>query len=114
MLNKPVRIPAPTASQRNPTTMHHRKTEFEPRATLRGRDSAVWVVVSASLLVLVMAGPALRAGDEKAAREESPAGRLDREYREQVRPVIQRFCLKCHSSEEPEAVCSPPEIRVAG
>ncbi|MGP0069400.1 MAG: DUF1592 domain-containing protein [Isosphaeraceae bacterium] len=82
--------------------MHHRKTEFEPRATLRGRDSAVWVVVSASLLVLVMAGPA-RAGDEKAAREESPAGRLDREYREQVRPVIQRFCLKCHSSEEPEA-----------
>ena len=92
MLNKPVRIPAPTPSQRNLTTMQHRKTEFEP-----------WGVVLASLLVLGgLAGP-VHAADEKAAPDESPAARLDREFREQVRPVVQRFCLKCHSSKEPEA-----------
>ncbi len=79
--------------------MHHRKTEFEPRATLRGGDSTAGHRV-ASLLVL--AG-AVRAADEKAAPEEAPAARLDREFREQVRPVVQRFCLKCHSSKEPEA-----------
>jgi hypothetical protein len=82
--------------------MHHRKTEFEPRATLRVGDSAVWVVVSASLLVLVMGGPVI-AADGEAAPDESPPARLDREFREQVRPVLERFCWKCHSSKEPEA-----------
>ena len=28
---------------------------------------------------------------------------LDRELRQQVRPLLDRFCAKCHSSEEPEA-----------
>lgn len=45
-----------------------------------------------------------------AAEEETGAPKaaavsadLDRELRQQVRPLIERFCLKCHSSEEPEA-----------
>ncbi len=92
-------FPASTPSQRNLTTMDHPKTEFEPRSTSRGRDSAVWT----SLLVLCgLVGPVV-AADGKAASDEAPAARLDREFRDQVRPLIQRFCLKCHSSKEPEA-----------
>ncbi len=30
------------------------------------------------------------------------AGKLEGELKAQVRPILDRYCLKCHSSEEPE------------
>ncbi len=81
--------PAQTPSQRNLTTMQYRITDFEP-----------WGVVLASLFLL--SGQAL-AADKKTGPEEASSAGLDREFRQQVRPLLERFCLKCHSSKEPEA-----------
>ena len=69
--------------------MQYRITDFEP-----------WGVVLASLFLL--SGQAL-AADKKTGPEEASSAGLDREFRQQVRPLLERFCLKCHSSKEPEA-----------
>ena len=87
--------------------MHHRRTDFGRRATLRGVDRAPFAMLAAGLLALGWLSTPARAADEKekAARDASAtaSARLDRELREQVRPLLDRYCGKCHSSEEPEA-----------
>jgi mono/diheme cytochrome c family protein len=57
-----------------------------------------WLVKSRSLisaLVFLIPTPAARA-EPGAARD------LERQFNEQVRPLTQRYCGKCHSSREPE------------
>ncbi len=84
--------------------MHHRRTDFGRRATLRRGDRAGRFLVIAASWLLVLGGLEswARAAEEKAGDAAVSAG-LDRELRQQVRPLLDRYCAKCHSSEEPEA-----------
>jgi hypothetical protein len=83
--------------------MHHRRTDIGRRATLRRGDRASrFLLVAASwLLALGWSVSRALAAEEKAGNAPVPAD-LDRELRQLVRPLLDRYCAKCHSSEEPE------------
>ena len=40
---------------------------------------------------------------EEQNRHDAKVRQLDADYRQQVRPIVDRYCGKCHSGEEPEA-----------
>ena len=100
--------------------MHHRRTDSGRRAALPISDRGPFAMPAAWLLALGCLSAAARASDEtdKAARDPrasaSVSARLDRELREHVRPLLDRFCLKCHSSKEPEADVRPPAVHLDG
>jgi hypothetical protein len=83
--------------------MHHRRTDFGRWATLRRGDRAAWVAAVAAswLLALGWSESRARAAEEKAG-DAAVSAVLDRELRQQVRPLLDRYCAKCHSSDEPE------------
>jgi hypothetical protein len=76
-------------------------------ASLRrcSRTSRVWIIVASWLLILGVPVARVGAADKEpgAAKDAAVSADLDRELRQQVRPLLDRFCLKCHSSQEPEA-----------
>ena len=83
--------------------MHDRRTDFRRWMTLRIGDRAPVAMLAAWLLALGWPVSQACAADERTTKDATiAAARLDRELRQQVRPLLDRFCLKCHSSEEPE------------
>src|SRR5262245_60204087 len=87
--------------------MQHRQTGRGRRVSVRRGHRAVWVLIVAASWLLAPGGPVPRAGAAEegtgVAKDAAVSADLDRALRQQVRPLLDRFCLKCHSSEEPEA-----------
>src|SRR5262249_51785927 len=87
--------------------MHHRQTDCGRWASVRRGNRAVWALIVAASWLLAPGGPVPRAGAAEegtgTAKAAAVSADLDRELRQQVRPLLDRFCLKCRSSEEPEA-----------
>ncbi|MHB1557586.1 MAG: DUF1587 domain-containing protein, partial [Isosphaeraceae bacterium] len=82
--------------------MAERSTELGRRALVRPMIAAMaagWLGVP---VALALAGDGEVKGQGSAAEVAAAGRRLDDELKGRVRPIVERFCLKCHSTAEPE------------
>ncbi len=84
--------------------MAERSTERGRRASVRrmiAAMAAVWLGMPA-VLALAGDGDVKEKGQGSGAEVAAAGRRLEDELKGRVRPIVERYCLKCHSSAEPE------------